>query len=329
MTLSPRNAYVEPETDYDEQFELFDDYIQSLPDLQHGAIKGSQVYIPHVGIHRFRIPLKIARRYGGHASVEASVTGTVSLDAENKGINMSRIIRTFYEHVEESQDAVFTLGTLNEILRDIKRKSGSFDAELKIKFSYPIRQDALRSSDLSGFQFYDVIFGIIVEGYQDNFITNTIDFDFVYSSACPCSYELAEHARQYRNRATVSHSQRSVARVQLLLDNDIPHIWIEEIQELCLSALHTETQVMVKRPDEQAFAELNGSYTKFVEDAARQLHQVFDAREDILDFRIVCSHLESLHSHDAIAILTKNGKDDIGSYYRPTLDFHELQSLLR
>jgi len=33
-------------------------------------------------------------------------------------------------------------------------------------------------------------------------------------------------------------------------------------------ALQTETQVMVKREDEQAFAELNGAYLKFVEDAA-------------------------------------------------------------
>ena len=34
-------------------------------------------------------------------------------------------------------------------------------------------------------------------------------------------------------------------------------IWIEEVQALCVRALRTETQVMVKREDEQAFAELS------------------------------------------------------------------------
>ena len=33
-------------------------------------------------------------------------------------------------------------------------------------------------------------------------------------------------------------------------------VWIEDLQELCLEALNTETQVVVKREDEMAFAEL-------------------------------------------------------------------------
>ena len=89
-------------------------------------------------------------------------------------------------------------------------------------------------------------------------------FDFVYSSACPCSYELAEHARKYRNKVTVSHSQRSVARLSIAFKD---MIWIEDLKEICETALKTETQVIVKREDEMAFAELNGSYLKFVEDA--------------------------------------------------------------
>ena len=44
-------------------------------------------------------------------------------------------------------------------------------------------------------------------------------------------------------------------------------------KEMCERALHTETQVIVKREDEMAFAELNGSYLKFVEDDARLLYE--------------------------------------------------------
>ena len=94
--------------------------------------------------------------------------------------------------------------------------------------------------------------------------------DYVYSSTCPCSLELSEHARRTRNQIATPHSQRSVARVSVeLVGDDV--LWFEDLVELCNAAIPTETQVMVKREDEQAFAELNGSNPIFVEDAVRLL----------------------------------------------------------
>ena len=86
-------------------------------------------------------------------------------------------------------------------------------------------------------------------------------------------------------------------------------MFVEELQEICEKALKTETQVIVKREDEMAFAELNGSYLKFVEDASRLLYKELIKNQKIKDFRIICSHQESLHSHDAISvILAPNSK---------------------
>ena len=82
-------------------------------------------------------------------------------------------------------------------------------------------------------------------------------------------------------------------------------LWIEDIQELCLEALQTETQVMVKREDEQAFAEKNGAYLKFVEDAVRLLYDKLSNESRITDFKIVASHNESLHSHNAVSVIVK------------------------
>ena len=62
---------------------------------------------------------------------------------------------------------------------------------------------------------------------------------------------------------------------------------------------------MVRREDEQAFAELNGSNLKFGEDAARLLHRELNTRPEIQDIQIACAHLESLHSHDAVAVMVK------------------------
>lgn len=320
-----RNSYVEPIKEYDTNLKLTEDYTASLPDMQDASFSGARVFLPHVGIHNFRLPLRIARRRdytvaSSFQEVEASITGTVSLDANKKGINMSRIIRTFYEE----HQAPFTIRTLVNVLKAIMLESDSNNAYLMMRFNYPIKQNSLRTG-MSGYQYYEVCFTIDMEredGSDEIEYTKSIDFDFVYSSACPCSYELAEHARKYRNVATVSHSQRSVARLSLLVDNNAPLLYIEDIQEMCIAALHTETQVMVKRPDEQAFAELNGTYTKFVEDAARQLYQVLDKHNSIKMFRVICSHLESLHSHDAIAVVQK------GDYFS-TPSYHELRSLVK
>ena len=57
--------------------------------------------------------------------------------------------------------------------------------------------------------------------------------------------------------------------------------------------------------DEQAFAELNAANPIFVEDAARLFCEQLQAEPRVRDFRVVASHQESLHSHDAISVLTQ------------------------
>jgi GTP cyclohydrolase I len=302
---------------YDGRFRASAKYRKSLPDIMdvaHNAIQGAHVPIQQVGVSNFKLPLKIRTKKGGSLTLETSVTGTVSLEAELKGINMSRIVRSFYDHKGE----VFTGESVGRILKSYLRKVASKDARLKLEFSYPILQKSLRSG-LVGYQFYKAAFEGVVTRSGD--YRRFVHFDFVYSSACPCSAELAEHARDTRGVYGVPHSQRSKARLTLE-EAKGRKIWIEDVQALCVKALQTETQVMVKREDEQAFAELNGANLKFVEDAARLLYREFDADKRIRDFQIACSHLESLHSHDAVSVICKGVK---GGF---TADFMNFSSLV-
>lgn len=292
---------------YDPKFEVTPEYRASLPDMQNRNatdIPGGKTPLLQVGMSNFRLPLNIAR--AGDAApipVEASVTGTVSLDAAHKGINMSRIVRIFYEF----QNEIFRPTTLKKILEKYLAEIGSSRAQLRIDFEYPILQESLRSG-LHGYQYYTCAYeGVLENGKFRAFV----HFDFVYSSACPCSAELSEHARTTRGVLGIPHSQRSKARILAEID-PASEIFIEDFRDLCLRALHTETQVMVKREDEQAFAELNGAYYKFVEDAARLLFAQFDADARVLDFRVVCAHLESLHSHDAVAVVCKGVPGGLG-----------------
>ena len=292
-----------PTKDYDEDFVVTEAYRESLPDMQNAdarEIFGANVPILKVGISNFRLPLRYITSSSDTHTLDTSVTGTVSLEVDQKGINMSRIMRVFYEFKER----IFTPDLLQAILIAYKKSIRAQQAQLKLEFEYPILKSSLRS-ELNGWQYYKCAF----EGKIDelNQFHKYIHFDFIYSSACPCSSELSEHARGSRNIYGIPHSQRSTARVSVEVA-DGEYISIEEMQQICLAALKTETQVMVKREDEQAFAELNGAFTKFVEDAARLLYEELIKESRIADFQVACSHLESLHSHDAVAVIHKGVK---------------------
>lgn len=282
--------------EYDTEYRPSATDIEQFPDLQNGPsslIQGAPVEIQQVGMHNFRLPLKYKTRNNESIVLETKVTGTVSLEAHKKGINMSRIMRSFYDF----KDDAFTMDKLEAILNTYQERLEAFDSKVALKFSYPIVKPSLRSEN-QGYQYYNVT----LEGDLDKTGTlkKVIHFDFVYSSACPCSFELAEYARERRGKATVPHSQRSVARISVEV---IDIVWIEDLQEICEKALKTETQVIVKREDEMAFAELNGSYLKFVEDAARLLYEQLSEDNRVKDFRVICSHQESLHSHDAVSVI--------------------------
>ncbi len=318
MYLHPTAGGVSPLVNrtFDAKFKSDAAYRASLPDMMEAvnAADGARVPIQQVGCANFRLPLKFRAANGKTHTLETSVTGTVSLQAGLKGINMGRIMRSFYEH----EDEVFTFDVLRRLLTKYQKKIDSFDARLKLSFSYPMLQSSLRSG-LKGWQYYRVAYEATMD--RNGKSRRIVEFDFVYSSTCPCSAELAEHARNTRGVFATPHAQRSKARVRVELAAGRA-LSIEDLQKHCANALKTETQVMVKREDEQAFAELNGAHIKFVEDAARLLYQELASDPRIADFQVACSHLESLHSHDAVSVICKGVKGGFAA------DFSDFASLV-
>ncbi len=298
--LTDRGDYPVFERTYPADFEAGPNYKATLPDLQNGPsslIRGSKRQIQHVGISNFRLPIRFQARGNGVLTLETSVTGSVSLEADKKGINMSRIMRSFYKHAEQT----FSFRVIERALNDYKADLESFDARIQMRFSFPVKVESLRSG-LSGYQYYDIALELVE---KDGARQKIMHLDYVYSSTCPCSLELSEHARATRNQLATPHSQRSVARVSVVMDCEADCLWFEDLIDACRRAVPTETQVMVKREDEQAFAELNAANPIFVEDAARLFAEQLEQDARVGDFRVIASHQESLHSHDAISVLTE------------------------
>jgi GTP cyclohydrolase IB len=80
---------------YDAAFKPTPEYRETLPDMNDtvDAIEGANVPIQQVGVSGFHLPLRFGTESGETLTLEAAITGSVSLEANLKGINMSRIIQ--------------------------------------------------------------------------------------------------------------------------------------------------------------------------------------------------------------------------------------------
>lgn len=321
---------------YDEEFYPND---EELPDPQKDPlIFGARVPLQKVGVSGVDLPIKFKRRDGSiqELHVKASLYGSLD-DPELKGLNLSRFPILMHEMINPAmikKDATlvgqhFSIEVMQEILRAFAEKQGSKTSFCKFKFAYPWTQNALRTrkelpSTASGEEVFKVVEGKKLshekaEGYifyncelEGQYHNHEYKFfltvDYTYSSTCPCSFELAHDARTRRGKAANAHSQRSIAKIKVQFDpSNI--VWIEDVVEMARKYVPTEVAVIVKRRDEQAFAERNGSFLLFSEDAARLFYQGLDEMINagkISDFSIVIDHWESLHGWNATVVVWKN-----------------------
>jgi GTP cyclohydrolase I len=294
-----------------------------IPDPQvNPNLPGARVPLQKVGIAPVDLPVRVLRRDGGEQVLQTEASLYCSLDDPNaKGLNLSRLYLIMHNTIENH----LSLEGIQGALETMAKKQGSKHAYCKLRFKYPWQQEALRSRpDLKEGEE-----GILVDGKlvsKHKFVGHIayrtelegqyhegqgfkfyLTVDYVYSSTCPCSFELAHDAKAKRNAAANAHSQRSVMKVKVQFDPS-KIIFIEDLVELVREQIPTEVQVVVKRRDEQAFAELNGSNLLFAEDAIRLVYVSLDRWFEegrIQDFSICTNHEESLHPWNAIAVVYK------------------------
>ena len=272
------------------------------------------VAIPKVGIERFRIPLTFITLDGQKISHDVYASMFVNLESGKTGVNMSRFCQILQSVAgERSVDHNFFEIILNRFRTDLRDSTDEElidNSYLKLDFNYCVKQQSLKS-DNWGYQYYKVI----LEGRcnKDGLVTLSTTVNFEYSSTCPCSLSMAkQYEEEYRKGITtegngigVAHGQRSNAKVKVNYLSNAP-MNIESLIVLLRKALPTETQSLVKRVDEQAFAILNGENPMFVEHASRRLKLVLDQEQNIMSWDAKIEHFESLHSHNAVAYISSH-----------------------
>jgi GTP cyclohydrolase IB len=299
--------------------------VRAMPDIAKDLAPEHAGMLDWVGMDAIEVPVSIAAADGRVVQSPARVSAYVNLHRpEVRGIHMSRL----YLHVDRHLgDETLTPRSIHGLLRDFldSHQGLSDSAWIRIGFDHLLRRPAL-ASDKSGWRRYPVV---ISAHHERGHYTLELATEVVYSSTCPCSAALARQLIQEQfvrdfpddsslDRARIidwlgseqgivatPHSQRSLLQLRTRLLPSFQDFPIVDLIDLLEQALKTPVQTAVKREDEQAFARLNGANLMFCEDAGRRVRAALAADSRIADFWARAVHQESLHPHDAVAVVSK------------------------
>lgn len=301
---------------------------ESMPDITNVQKSSVNIALDWVGMGEVEILVNHSEDGQDFSGLPAKANIFVNLkNPMAKGIHMSRAYLLATNSFESGTLAISDIKNLLSSM--ISSQDGVSDkARLVLDFILPIKRKALKS-DLAGLRHYPL--KIEWEMDSQGEVTQILDFEVLYSSTCPCSAALARQLiknhwlSEFQGTETVPvakvaewldletsivatpHAQRSVAQIRL---KTAPGTDLKVVPFINLieGALKTPVQTAVKREDEQEFARLNGQNLMFCEDASRRIYSALIDAQSVQDFWLRVEHLESLHSHNAVSEVSKNGR---------------------
>lgn len=290
-----------------------------LPDISKIGPYNNYSSLNRVGMSGIETMVKVVE--DEERKLPAQVDVFVDLvDPKVRGIHMSRIYQILYKELPNHK---LTPRLLQKVLKEcVKSQQGiSTQSTIRLSFTLPQIFPSLLSGH-EGYRHYPIVwegkYKIATKSIEENF-TFYFSFQLLYSSTCPCSTALSEDFQRWSKKfdgyLAIPHAQRSRADITIGLCNLSK--WYGEVGFMVPmirkleKAIKTPVQTAVKREDELEFARLNAKNQMFCEDAARILKMVLEKDAKINDYRIQVRHLESLHAHDAVAMIVKGIPDGL------------------
>jgi GTP cyclohydrolase I len=257
-----------------------------MPDVQ-GRSDSRQVAIDKVGVKDVVYPITLRMPEGGEQTTVANINMYVSLPHCRKGTHMSRFLEVLNEHATGlTPDGIVTM------TRAIKERLDAADAHLELEFTYFVRKLA-PVTKMPGLMDYRVSFACHCNS-KDDFVMGVTA---PATSLCPCSKEISRFG---------AHNQRCLITAKVRMQESM---WIEELVRLLEDAGSSEVYAVLKRPDEKFVTEDAYENPKFVEDIVRDLAVVLDDEDRITWYSIESENFESIHNHNAYAMITRNKQD--------------------
>jgi GTP cyclohydrolase IB len=271
LTLIKRGNRMQPQT----TATLVD--TQSLPDHR-------EVRIDRVGVTDVRFPIVVRDKAHSSQHTIARVALTVDLPHHFKGTHMSRFIEVLNEH-----GSVVHVDNIKEILRHLQQRLDAQQAHVEFEFPFFIEKRA-PVTEAVGLMDYNVRFTATASRKESDFVVTVM---VPVTTLCPCSKAISKYG---------AHNQRGQVTLSVRFDG---LIWIEELIQLVESSASAELYSLLKRPDEKAVTERAYEHPVFVEDLVRNIAIKANADSRITWYRIEAENYESIHNHNAYAMIEK------------------------
>jgi len=235
-------------------------------------------------IHKVGVRNVAARIMCGKTSLWGDFSVYVTLPELARGAHMSR----FVEAVQKPQDILTPVRALTHYLNEIENRHPAEGIFLKLRTHVPF----LLTSPISK----KVGCRKIPVELSANRLKNCMPDYFIriqiyVTSLCPCSKEISNYG---------AHNQRAKVdvRAQITCDVNID-ILIRDLYMVGSAPIYP----ILKRPDEKFVTEQAYDNPKFCEDVVRDAASYLESVPNIKNFSVVVESEESIHDHNALAII--------------------------
>jgi len=255
----------------------------SIPDIQSQP-DNRKITIDKVGVKGIRYPIVVQDREKGIQHSVADLNIYVELPHQRRGTHMSR----FLEVLNRYHTEVF-IDKLDAFLSELKTTLKADSAYIDIMFPFFMKKKApvSRVSSLLG---YDCNFNA---SFKDSFEL-WIGVKVPVTTLCPCSKAISVYG---------AHNQRSEIFIKVRYRE---FVWLEELIQLAEKHSSCEIYPLLKRSDEKYVTEKAYNNPKFVEDVVREITLELNKDKRITGFYVEAENLESIHAHNAYALISKS-----------------------
>ena len=243
--------------------------------------------IDRVGVKSLRFPVEVREKSGGVQRTVATVALAVDLPHHYKGTHMSRFVEILNSH-GNCLDVRSMASLPQELLDrlDARRAHVSFEFPFFRSKSAPVTRK-------EGLMDYEVRFEVDAE--KEDGVDFVLTVMVPVTTLCPCSKAIS-------NRG--AHNQRGMVTYAIRFSETV---WIEDAVDLVERSASSELYSLLKRPDEKEVTERAYDHPVFVEDLVRNVASRSEAHGMITWYRIEAENFESIHNHNAYAVIEKRG----------------------
>ena len=244
-----------------------------------------QIPIDRVGVKGLRFPVEVRDKGGSAQRTVATVALAVDLPEHYKGTHMSRFVEALNAH-----GGCLDVREMTALPRELLDRLDARKAHVEFEFPF-FRSKAAPVTGKTGMMDYGIRFE--VEASRDGGADFMVTVKVPVSTLCPCSKEISDRG---------AHNQRGEVTYSVRFREPI---WIEDLIELVERSASCELFSLLKRPDEKHVTEHAYDHPVFVEDLVRNVASRSDAHDDIVWYRVEAENFESIHNHNAYAVVEK------------------------